>query len=163
MDKHLVRCGNGFGVLIDKSMRALLDITPRTRLKVYTDGRRLVIDPIREAPAVTPVEELAVVATVRELVEYRGFSNAEIAQIHHRHRGPHAAIRSLIWAEALSRDATEVDLATARRFAVCLREVRAGARHAPAIETALREVPLPAEEAAATGPGSGGDRAGGVG
>jgi len=47
MVKRLQAIGNSSGIIIDKPILELLDITPDTELDVSTDGERLIISPIR--------------------------------------------------------------------------------------------------------------------
>ena len=47
MVKHLQAVGNSSGIIIDKPILELLQITPDTKLEVTTDGERLIITPIR--------------------------------------------------------------------------------------------------------------------
>lgn len=47
MVKHLTRHGNSAALVIDKPVLELLHITTRTPLELVTDGRSLIISPIR--------------------------------------------------------------------------------------------------------------------
>ena len=48
MDKTLSSVGNSLALVIDKPIRDLLGIGRRTRLRIVTDGRRLIVEPIAE-------------------------------------------------------------------------------------------------------------------
>jgi antitoxin component of MazEF toxin-antitoxin module len=48
MVKTLKQIGNSYGVIIDKPILELLQITPDTPLEITTDGRGLHIHPIRD-------------------------------------------------------------------------------------------------------------------
>ena len=48
MVKHLTRHGNSAALVIDKPVLELLHITTRTPLELVTDGRNLIISPIRD-------------------------------------------------------------------------------------------------------------------
>jgi antitoxin MazE len=48
MAKRLQAIGNSSGIIIDKPILDLLEITPETELEVKTDGERLIITPIRK-------------------------------------------------------------------------------------------------------------------
>jgi antitoxin MazE len=50
MVKKLSAVGNSLGVIIDRPILELLDITRDTQLEVRTDGEALIIRPIRKAP-----------------------------------------------------------------------------------------------------------------
>ena len=51
MVKKLIPIGNSLGVLIDKPILELLDITADTQLEVTTDGFSLMIRPLRTGHA----------------------------------------------------------------------------------------------------------------
>lgn len=48
MVKHLTQHGNSAALIIDKAILELLNITPKTPLEVATDGRNLILSPIRD-------------------------------------------------------------------------------------------------------------------
>ncbi|HEX5057741.1 MAG TPA: AbrB/MazE/SpoVT family DNA-binding domain-containing protein [Kofleriaceae bacterium] len=45
MKKHLIRVGNSYALIIEKSIRNLLYLGPRSILEVSTDGTRILIEP----------------------------------------------------------------------------------------------------------------------
>lgn len=47
--KHLTQVGNSSALVIEKPILDLLNIDEKTPLKVTTDGRRLIIEPLTEA------------------------------------------------------------------------------------------------------------------
>ena len=49
MVKHLTQHGNSAALVIDKAVLELLHITMKTPLKLATDGKSLVISPVRDA------------------------------------------------------------------------------------------------------------------
>ena len=49
MVKHLTQHGNSTALVIDKAILALLRITIKTPLQLTTDGRNLIISPVRDA------------------------------------------------------------------------------------------------------------------
>jgi antitoxin MazE len=49
MRKNLSVIGNSLGLVIEKPILELLNITRDTELEVTTDGSRLIIEPVREA------------------------------------------------------------------------------------------------------------------
>jgi antitoxin component of MazEF toxin-antitoxin module len=51
MTKRLQTVGNSSGIIIDKPILELLQITPETELEISTDGERLIITPIRPPAA----------------------------------------------------------------------------------------------------------------
>lgn len=51
MRKNLSAIGNSLGLVIEKPILELLNITRDTVLEVTTDGTRLIIEPVREVEA----------------------------------------------------------------------------------------------------------------
>lgn len=49
MIKHLTAHGNSSALVIEKAVLELLNITPKTPLEVATDGRNLIISPVKDA------------------------------------------------------------------------------------------------------------------
>lgn len=48
MVKKLSKYGNSLAIIIDKPVLELLNISEETKLKIRTDGTRIIIEPIRE-------------------------------------------------------------------------------------------------------------------
>ena len=48
MVKTLIKHGNSYALVIDKPIMDILRTTPETPLEIVTDGRCLVISPVRE-------------------------------------------------------------------------------------------------------------------
>ncbi len=48
MIKHLQTIGNSAGIILDKPILELLRITPETEIDLETDGKRLILTPIRK-------------------------------------------------------------------------------------------------------------------
>ena len=48
MVKHLTQHGNSVALIIDRPILKLLNITAKTPLEVATDGRNLIVSPIRD-------------------------------------------------------------------------------------------------------------------
>ena len=48
MVKTLTKHGNSYAMVIDKPILELLKITPETPLEITTDGRTLVLSPVRD-------------------------------------------------------------------------------------------------------------------
>ena len=56
MFKKLSKYGNSFAVLIDKPILEILNINEKTRLKIKTDGIRIIIEPV-SAEAKLPISD----------------------------------------------------------------------------------------------------------
>lgn len=54
MIKKLSKYGNSFAIIIDKPILELLNITHQTSLKIKTDGKKIIIEPVKS----TNFEEL---------------------------------------------------------------------------------------------------------
>ena len=54
MEKKLSKHGNSFVVLIDKPILDLLNINEDTTLKIKTDGKNIIIEPVNAAKKHTP-------------------------------------------------------------------------------------------------------------
>jgi len=48
MVKHLTKHGNSLALVIDRGVLDILDISAETPLSVTTDGKRLIVSPIRD-------------------------------------------------------------------------------------------------------------------
>ena len=48
MKKNLTIIGNSLGIIIEKPILDLLGINRETQLEMITDGRRLIIEPVKE-------------------------------------------------------------------------------------------------------------------
>lgn len=142
MDKHLVRVGNSFGVIIERSICRLLGMTAGTELRITTDGRRIVIEPV-DAPAIQPDEQLDVVRLVYTVTDSMPFELHE--QLHPALTGRRSCVTSVIWAKKVRDDPRPGDELFVRRYQRCLDAKRAGASWEAAAATAVSEVPVPEE------------------
>jgi antitoxin component of MazEF toxin-antitoxin module len=48
MKKNLTIIGNSLGIIIEKPILDLLGISKETQLEMITDGKRLILEPVRE-------------------------------------------------------------------------------------------------------------------
>jgi len=48
MKKNLTAIGNSLGIIIEKPILDLLGISKETPLEMITDGKRLILEPVRE-------------------------------------------------------------------------------------------------------------------
>ena len=53
MVKHLAQHGNSAALVIDKAVLELLHITMKTPLELATDGKSLIISPLRDAKRIS--------------------------------------------------------------------------------------------------------------
>jgi antitoxin component of MazEF toxin-antitoxin module len=56
MIKHLTVHGNSLALIIEKAILELLKITPNTPLEIETDGRVLIVSPVRNAKREARIE-----------------------------------------------------------------------------------------------------------
>lgn len=59
MIKKLTPIGNSLGLIIDRPILGLLDIDRDTELEITTDGKTLMIQPVREGAASAETEAVA--------------------------------------------------------------------------------------------------------
>jgi antitoxin component of MazEF toxin-antitoxin module len=142
MEKHLVPFGNSLGIVIDRPICKLLRLTRNTPLKITTDGRRIVIEPV-DAPAILPAEQLDVVRVVYTVADSMPFELHE--QLHPAITGRRSCVTALIWARRVMADPQPGDELFVRRYQRCLDAKRAGVSWEAAVATAINDVPVPEE------------------
>ena len=71
MKKHLSAIGNSLGLVIEKPILELLDITKDTELEVTTDGERLIIEPVRSKDQRAEHRRKVAVASKRVSAKHR--------------------------------------------------------------------------------------------
>lgn len=143
MFKHLIRHGNSNALVIDKSLCALLGITPETMLRLWTDGRRLIVEPERQPKLLTPPEEITLRQIIMELFEVHGMTRDHVAAVHEMPKPPFSPMFAVGWSDGIAGRASERDAAIQRRYDALLRARRADVSWGAALESALRELPLP--------------------
>ena len=67
MRKHLSAIGNSLGLVIEKPILELLNISKDTELEVATDGVRIIIEPVR-SPAERDQHRRRVAASTRHVM-----------------------------------------------------------------------------------------------
>jgi hypothetical protein len=147
MEKKLSAVGNSLAVVIDKPIRKLLGIGSKTRVKIWTDGRRLVIEPIPGSHVSPPAPEggglsLDALTTMMTLMDGYAMTQREFAQLHHD--GPKS--RSVRWCACAKfgrlDKPTPQEQATMRRLEACLQSKQGGSSWEQAIAHALATVPM---------------------
>src|SRR5258706_2663328 len=90
MQKHLQPLGNSLALILEKPLLKLLGIGRETPLRITTDGRRLVIEPIFDAlqtAAATPpapvTREVDALSVLKTLLGEFSMSNEQVKQLHH--------------------------------------------------------------------------------
>jgi bifunctional DNA-binding transcriptional regulator/antitoxin component of YhaV-PrlF toxin-antitoxin module len=144
MQKTLSRIGNSYALVIEKPLRRLLGIHPGTLLKVWTDGRRLVIEPTNDvAPRPEPPKPVPVPAprivppatpefTIGRLLDHHGMTQEQFDRVSHK------PMRPIQLALVLQGGSTNSEyLGSLRRFEECLRVLDAGGSWDDAIAAAL--------------------------
>jgi len=136
--KTLCSLGNSKALILDKSIMRLLGIGPKTKLRLMTDGRRLIVEPITEEPPAPTASELDAVRVFVALLD-RGMSQSEFDRLHHEKTRMAAYQGHLQFARTF----TDTERATMRRFEACLRALRQKASWSDAIAFALHAEPRP--------------------
>lgn len=161
MIRSLVEVGDGLGIVFDKAILELLNIHPETKIDVTTDGRRLILEPVR---AVHPVSKAASTSTpvtrpdrsprlgpdltdptttvdvIDALVAEFGMTNDQFRRLHHaqNYSNTITAHRKYCLRPGAGRFRRgETNERTAGRFLAALQELRSGATWDGAIARAL--------------------------
>ncbi|MBA3465588.1 MAG: hypothetical protein H0T46_36995 [Deltaproteobacteria bacterium] len=131
---------------IDKPILRLLGIGRNSRVKLTTDGRRLVVEPIRPLPddpnasvSLTQAEAVDGVRVMLELTERYGMSAREFAAFSLRRKSPDSMSTALAYGSAGDKQ----DRLTMERARVCLRLRKQGQQWDEIIPAAIQEVPTP--------------------
>jgi hypothetical protein len=144
VEKQVVAIGNSLGVIIDRGLCRVLGLSLRSRVRVSTDGRRLVLEPVGANEELPPNETIDIRAVVHHIVYVQQLPWTDIQKLRPTGAGRYQTYGDLLaWADDIDRNASELDRAYATRFMVCLRELQHGASSEDAIATSLREVPVP--------------------
>ena len=72
MIKKLSKYGNSLAILIDKPLLEILNINEHTRLKIKTDGERIIIEPVQEASQLPISEDEKLDQLYKKLVKKYG-------------------------------------------------------------------------------------------
>lgn len=146
MEKHLTVVGNGLALLIDKSMRDLLGITRDTRLRISTDGRRLVLEPLppeAEKPDTnhTPLSvQLDALPVARALIDRHLMGAEQFKRISVNSNARLGAYLGWVENGNLER-ATAEERTTMMRMQTCLRHLDEGMSWDAAIAAAISSCP----------------------
>ena len=181
-DKRLVNVGNSLGLIIEKPILRVLGIGTASILRVWCDGRRLIVEPTGErvttnqharplrsqdtppAPPAQDVNELLdeeeyksdALAVWRQLVRRWSISEHEFAALHHSERSdrnPRHMIRYEVWCDMDAQNATSEELATIKRMELFLDQLCDGVDRAAALAEALRRFPKQRGVGGLTAPG----------
>jgi bifunctional DNA-binding transcriptional regulator/antitoxin component of YhaV-PrlF toxin-antitoxin module len=158
MQKKLSTLGNSVALVIDKPIRRLLGIGPETLVDVSTDGRRIVIEPLRpaERDKRSPNLGMALDAprVLRMLKRDYSIDPDRFARLYHgpsqtTDKVPLSGIRAMLryqsFLELTDRQhAQGQELADMHRMQDCLQALQSGRSWDDAIEEALRAHPKPA-------------------
>jgi len=167
MKKHLIRVGNSYALIIEKSIRKLLYLGPRSILEVSTDGQRIIIEPTgkllqddelsraREIlsvevgmpppkPLADPMSRKALdidTPRVWKQLERFGISSATVQELHHNPKVRWMSVYCWMTSPNCGTNANEDELATLRRMRTFCDLVRADTPWEQAIQDALRAFP----------------------
>jgi antitoxin component of MazEF toxin-antitoxin module len=163
MEKSLAVVGNSLALVIEKPIRRMLGLTKNTLLRVTTDGRRIVIEPIGRkddrlaqlteatsfpTTALTLAEELELRPILNALLNKYAMGASEMAQLHHAPvmplESPRTVTKYSSWISAAGFKRNDLnELATSRRLRVCFDSLCKGKTWPEAITDALAVFPLP--------------------
>src|SRR5262245_28587145 len=140
MVKNLVVVGNSLALVIDKPMRRFLNIGRNTQVRVTMEPRRLVVEPIPEAPPV-PASERDALQVFNMLLDGYGMTQDLFTRLHHQ---PMRMFAYHGWLRAgLASKADDQERATLRRFYACLSALQRRPSWDDAIAVALHLEPKP--------------------
>jgi antitoxin component of MazEF toxin-antitoxin module len=147
MEKVLTTLGNSVALVIDQPLCRLLGMRRGSRVRVTSDGQRLVIDPVPDEqhheqpgqqklrkqpqPVEFPFERI-----VETLVCWH-ISEDAIRALHPGIVGPRPHSELLVWASRFRPESPEIDQQYARRFRTCFEKVRTGSTWPAAVEETL--------------------------
>jgi bifunctional DNA-binding transcriptional regulator/antitoxin component of YhaV-PrlF toxin-antitoxin module len=158
MRKNLAACGNSLALIIDKPIRRLLGLGRNTQVEMWTDGRRIIIEPLPpehptygSAPETEPrVDErrlkLDAFGVIMQLTRRFAMKPEQFDQLHHEGRGMRGMLVYTTQVELGMTEATADELATLRRFEECLALLQAGTSWEDAIASARQRVPVTRRE-----------------
>ncbi len=144
MRKTLSKFGNSYALVIDKPIRELLGIRPDTPLELWSDGRRLVIEPRPDAMpppverAAAPVASESPYSILCKLVHRHGMSTEAFDRLIHKPMRMFAYLGGLEFDMGCD---TPEELASIRRFEECLRVLEGGGTWEEALAQAAQLVP----------------------
>ena len=160
MEKNLIVVGNSLALVIDQPTRRMLNLVRSRKVRVSTDGRRLIVEPVRSfdpvanmAPPVfdragplSLAEQQDAVTVFRALQDRYGITARELAALHHAPKLPIESTGTLFhhtaWlARGGQRTANAEETGTVRRMRYCLECVLAGAAFERAVELACLAFP----------------------
>ncbi|MBA3465094.1 MAG: AbrB/MazE/SpoVT family DNA-binding domain-containing protein [Deltaproteobacteria bacterium] len=155
MEKRLTACGNSLALTIDRPLLRLLGIGPNTKLRVSTDGKRLIVEPMDVVVNVSVVKSTMTngVLTVREKIDAESMFRA-LMQVFHMgtkhfarvHPDGSTNVRDMVrFAGGLARnldEITEREQAIIQRFWECFRALTQRCSWEESIEIALERVPM---------------------
>lgn len=175
MKKHLIRVGNSYALVIDKSIRRILQLGPRSILDVSTDGQRIVIQRTgkllderdlkrareilnaeegmprdNEAGADLGVNRKALDLDSRQVfweLERHGLGGHRLEALYHQKNPRIGRVAAWMGAGDCGTTANSDELATLQRMRHCRDRLKSGATWDQAIEEALRAFPKRAESA----------------
>ncbi len=78
MDKKLTKLGNSLALVIDKPILKLLNITQGTTLKIRTDGKNIIIEPVIESKKISKDKRLQ--KLYEELIQEYGKALEKLAK-----------------------------------------------------------------------------------
>jgi antitoxin component of MazEF toxin-antitoxin module len=162
MQKKLTTVGNSLALIFDKPLRRMLGLGPSRMVKLKTDGRRLVIEPVEERDVLPYAIALEARSVLRRLMEVYGMGENCFRALAPEFK------RTLAydgWLEFQLEDANASQRATVIRMHECLAALERGAEWPDAIAEALRQSPVPGAPpprptAVAEGCSGGGEQAG---
>jgi hypothetical protein len=153
MEKRLCVVGNSLAVVIDKPLRKRLGLSRNTVVRLWSDGRRIVIEPTgetrtkgptRDTPLAGPgpvsAEQLDARRVVTTLMHRYGMWDEQLQRLYHVEPRRRLCLSLYENPDEVAK-ATPEEIQTMRRLAECLRQRQANRSWDEAIEAALAAFP----------------------
>jgi antitoxin component of MazEF toxin-antitoxin module len=139
MEKHIVAIGNSMGVVIDRALCRMLDVRRGSRVRVTTDGHRLLIEPLRDEVKLTSLDVVDTRRIAMAIV-HSDISAELIGALHPALAGRRAHANLLVWASRFGPEAPEIEQMYGRRILLCFEHHRKGESWQQAVARAVAEV-----------------------
>jgi len=154
MEKHLIRVGHSYALVIDKPIRRILGLADQTALRVTTDGVRIIAEPVRDpegsdparspamGPAPGPMPVPLELRRISGLKTFDALLKREMSQPLFERLNGGRMFAFQVAVDIGSKSDPQLS-AKIDRCEACLRELEAGRTWDEAIAAALERVPRP--------------------
>jgi hypothetical protein len=142
VQKKVTTVGNSVALVLDKPICDLLGIRRDSMVRLTTDGRRLIVEPLDEQIGPPPVSAslLDALPVLTALTDEFMMTREQFSRLHHGGQSMGAYRGWLRY--GFADEASSTELATIQRLEACLRSLRSGGSWDASIDAALAVVPM---------------------